>query len=79
MTADNLVEGSGHRFSDGREVAFFDLGDSFGMRFTQSDKSETHLRLTKESMKALVRLYISAHDADLAIAEGGTIKFGRCA
>jgi len=64
MTADNLVEGSGHRFSDGREVAFFDLGDS---------------RLTKESMKALVRLYISAHDADLAIAEGGTIKFGRCA
>ena len=63
MTDANSVKGRGRRFQDGREVALFDLGDSFGMRFTQSDKSETRLRLTKESMRALVRLYIEEVEA----------------
>jgi len=64
-------------FQDGRKVCLYDLGESFGMHFTQRDGVETKIGVSHEAMMALVRLYIEAHDADTAFVIDGIVQFGR--
>lgn len=78
-TDDKKIQGRGIVFSDGRKVDLFDLHESFAMRFTQIDGSETRVSLSYEAMMALVRLYIEAHGANSAVIEDSVVKFGLCA